>query len=65
MTRSVLVVGGAGYVGSHMCQALRDAGHDVTVYDNLSRGWRDFVKWGPLVEGDILDTLTDDDILVM
>lgn len=52
----VFVTGGAGYVGSHCCKAFSRAGHDVTVFDNLSRGWRDFVKWGPLVEGDILDT---------
>lgn len=56
MKGSVFVTGGAGYVGSHCCKAFSRAGHDVTVYDNLSRGWRDFVKWGPLVEGDILDT---------
>jgi UDP-arabinose 4-epimerase len=53
---AVFVTGGAGYVGSHACKAFAAAGRDVTVYDNLSRGWRDFVKWGPLVEGDILDT---------
>lgn len=52
----VFVTGGAGYVGSHCCKAFSRAGHEVTVYDNLSRGWRDFVKWGPLIEGDILDT---------
>lgn len=51
----VFVTGGAGYVGAHCCKALATAGWDVTVYDNLCRGWRDFVKWGPLVEGDILD----------
>ncbi len=51
----VLVTGGAGYVGSHCCKAFANAGWDVVVYDNLSRGWRDFVRWGPLVEADTLD----------
>lgn len=53
--RTVLVTGGAGYVGSHCCKAFSDAGWDVVVFDNLSRGWREFVKWGRLIEGDLLD----------
>ncbi|MEL7111184.1 MAG: UDP-glucose 4-epimerase GalE [Pseudomonadota bacterium] len=52
---TVFVTGGAGYVGSHCCKAFAKAGWRVVVYDNLSRGWRDFVKWGPLIEGDLLD----------
>lgn len=55
MTKTVFVTGGAGYVGSHCCKAFAKAGWNVVTYDNLSRGWRDFVKWGPLIEGDILD----------
>ena len=55
MTRTVLVTGGAGYVGSHCCKAFAEAGWRVVVFDNLSRGWREFVQWGPLIEGDILD----------
>ncbi|MEL6663446.1 MAG: UDP-glucose 4-epimerase GalE [Pseudomonadota bacterium] len=55
MSKSVLVTGGAGYVGSHCCKAFKAAGWDVTVFDNLSRGWRDMVKYGELIEGDILD----------
>lgn len=55
MTRTVFVTGGAGYVGSHCCKAFAEAGWNVVVYDNLSRGWADFVQWGPLVKGDILD----------
>lgn len=51
----VLVTGGAGYVGSHCCKAFAEAGWEVIVYDNLSRGWREFVRWGRLVEADILD----------
>lgn len=56
MTKTVFVTGGAGYVGSHSAKAFAGAGWEVVVYDNLSRGWRDLVKWGPLIEGDILDT---------
>jgi UDP-arabinose 4-epimerase len=56
-TRSpILVTGGAGYVGSHACKALANAGYTPITYDNLSRGNRWAVKWGPLEEGDIADT---------
>ena len=51
----VLVAGGAGYIGSHTCKALSTAGFLPVVYDNLSTGYRRFVRWGPLVEGDLLD----------
>jgi UDP-arabinose 4-epimerase len=56
MSQSILVTGGAGYVGSHACKALSRAGHLPVVYDNLSRGHRAAVRWGPLVEGDLHDT---------
>jgi UDP-arabinose 4-epimerase len=52
---SVLITGGAGYVGSHCAKALAAAGHQGVVLDNLARGHRDFVRWGPLFEGDIRD----------
>lgn len=55
-SEKILVVGGAGYVGSHACKALAAAGHAPVVYDNLSRGHSAFVKWGPLVKGDLSDT---------
>src|ERR1700739_854821 len=55
MSQSVLVTGGAGYIGSHACKALAQAGHIPVAYDNLSRGHREAVRWGPLVEGDIAD----------
>ena len=55
MNSSVLVTGGAGYVGSHACKALASAGYRPVVYDNLSRGHREAVRWGPLVEGDLHD----------
>jgi UDP-glucose-4-epimerase GalE len=51
----VLVTGGAGYVGSHAVKALRAAGYDVTVYDNLSAGHREAVLGAPLIVGDIGD----------
>jgi UDP-arabinose 4-epimerase len=52
---TVLVTGGAGYIGSHACKALAAAGHTPVAYDNLSRGNAWAVKWGPLEQGDILD----------
>jgi len=55
MTKTILVTGGAGYVGSHCCKAFAAAGWTVVVYDSLYRGWRDLVRWGELIEGDILD----------
>lgn len=56
----ILVVGGAGYIGSHMVKMLAQAGHDVVTLDNLSNGYRDAVKYGEFVEGDIADaTLLD------
>lgn len=55
MTKTVLVTGGAGYVGSHTCKALSRAGWHVVVFDNLSRGWADLVQWGELIEGDLLN----------
>jgi len=53
MSRAVIVTGGAGYIGSHTCKALSSAGFLPVAYDNLSLGRPDFVKWGPLVVGDI------------
>jgi UDP-glucose-4-epimerase GalE len=55
MTDTILVVGGAGYVGAHACKELARAGLVPVVFDNLSTGHRDFVRWGPLVEGDVRD----------
>jgi UDP-arabinose 4-epimerase len=55
MLQSILVTGGAGYVGSHACKALAAAGCRPVVYDSLARGHRGAVKWGPLIEGDLHD----------
>ena len=52
---NVLVVGGAGYIGSRAVQLLMDAGHNVWVYDNLSRGHRAAVPEGLLIEGELSD----------
>ncbi|MGP8245864.1 MAG: UDP-glucose 4-epimerase GalE [Bryobacteraceae bacterium] len=52
----ILVTGGAGYIGSHTVRLLLDQGHDVTVVDNLSKGYRENVPEGRLVEMDIADT---------
>ena len=56
--RTVLVTGGAGYIGSHVCKALAGAGYAPVAYDNLSYGHASAVKWGPLEVGDILDGAT-------
>jgi UDP-glucose-4-epimerase GalE len=53
--RTVLVTGGAGYIGSHAAKALSRAGYQVVVFDNLAAGHREAVKYGELVEGDITD----------
>ncbi len=55
MTETVLVTGGAGYIGSHACKALAGAGYQPVAYDNLGRGHREAVRWGPLVVGDLAD----------
>jgi UDP-glucose 4-epimerase len=52
---NILVVGGAGYIGSHAVRLLMAAGHQVTVYDNLSRGHRRAVPAELLVEGELAD----------
>lgn len=51
----VLVVGGAGYIGSHMVKMLLGAGHEVITLNNLSSGHRDAVLGGVFVEGDLAD----------
>lgn len=51
----VLVTGGAGYIGSHACKAIRSAGFTPVTFDNLITGWQDAVKFGPFERGDLLD----------
>ncbi len=52
---NVLVVGGAGYIGSHAVRMLGQAGHEVWVYDNVSRGHREAVPTGKLIVGEVAD----------
>lgn len=54
-SRSILICGGAGYIGSHMAQWLAARGHTITVLDNFSTGHRPAVRWGELVEADLMD----------
>jgi UDP-arabinose 4-epimerase len=54
----VLVTGGAGYIGSHTCKMLAKAGFQPIVLDDLRRGHRSAVQWGPLIEGDCGDPAT-------
>jgi UDP-glucose-4-epimerase GalE len=53
---TILVTGGAGYIGSHVAKALALAGRRVVVYDDLSAGHRAAVRWGDLEVGDVGDT---------
>lgn len=52
----VLVIGGAGYIGSHTARALKRAGHDVIILDNLSTGYEFLAAGFELVKGDVLDS---------
>ena len=53
--KKILVTGGAGYIGSHACKALAEAGYEPVTFDNLVFGHRWAVKWGPFFEGDLQD----------
>lgn len=56
MKPAILVAGGAGYIGAHVCKALHAAGYLPVVLDDLSAGHADFVRWGPLVRACVSDT---------
>ncbi|MGR3551639.1 UDP-glucose 4-epimerase GalE [Pseudooceanicola sp.] len=58
----VLVTGGAGYIGSHACKALRAAGFTPVTFDNLVTGWEEAVKFGPFERGDLLDRARLDEV---
>ena len=53
--KHILVVGGAGYIGAHVCKAVAEAGGVPVTFDNLASGHAHAVKWGPLVEVDLRD----------
>ncbi|MBY4631225.1 UDP-glucose 4-epimerase GalE [Rhizobium croatiense] len=57
MPRYILVTGGAGFIGSHICKALSRAGMIPVTYDNLSTGHADSVRWGPLIRGELGDAV--------
>ena len=59
---NVLVTGGAGYIGSHACKALKAAGHIPVTFDNLETGWQDAVKFGPFEQGTLLDRARLDEV---
>ena len=63
MKKSILVVGGAGYIGSHVCKTLDAAGYHPVTLDNLCTGHRDFVRWGELVEASVSDTNAVDETI--
>lgn len=54
--KNILIVGGAGYIGSHMCKYLANNGYNPIVLDNLVYGHKEAVRWGPLIEGSISDS---------
>jgi len=58
----ILVVGGAGYIGSHINKMLHNNGYDTVVFDNLVYGHKEAVKWGVLEEGDLADTKRLDEV---
>lgn len=62
MSKTVLVTGGAGFIGSHTAKALAAAHYHPVVYDNLERGHADVVRWGPLEVGDIADCQRLDEV---
>lgn len=62
MSKTVLVVGGAGYIGAHTCLLLAERGYLPVAFDNLSNGHSEFVQWGPLEVGDIRDRRRLDEV---
>ena len=64
MSRTVLVTGGAGYIGSHVCKALADSGDVAVCYDTLEKGHAWAVKWGPLERGDVGDASRLDEVFI-
>ena len=63
MARKILVCGGAGYIGAHMCEQLAARGFEAIVFDNLASGQRAHVRWGELTIGDLRDSRALDYLL--
>ncbi|MBM9595142.1 UDP-glucose 4-epimerase GalE [Roseitranquillus sediminis] len=59
---TILVTGGAGYIGSHACKALARAGYTPVTYDDISTGWEEAVRFGPLERGDLMDRARLDEV---
>lgn len=51
--KTIIVTGGAGFIGSHFCKIAKKNGYNPVVFDNLSTGKKEFVKWGDFVQGDL------------
>ena len=62
MAKHVLVTGGAGYIGSHACKALKAAGYLPVTYDSLVTGWEEAVKFGPFEQGELMDRARLDEV---
>ncbi|WP_126975307.1 UDP-glucose 4-epimerase GalE [Frigidibacter oleivorans] len=62
MPQNILVTGGAGYIGSHACKALRSAGYVPVTFDSLTTGWEEAVKFGPFEKGDLMDRARLDEV---
>ncbi|WP_024850595.1 UDP-glucose 4-epimerase GalE [Hydrogenovibrio kuenenii] len=60
----ILIVGGAGYIGSHMCKMLVHSGSEIIVLDNLSTGFQEMVKYGEFVQGDLANQELLDSLLM-
>jgi UDP-glucose-4-epimerase GalE len=62
MSHTILVTGGAGYIGSHVCKALAEEGHQPICFDTLEKGHEWAVRWGPLEHGDVGDARRLDEV---
>ena len=62
MSTPILVAGGAGYIGSHVCKALAETGFEPVCFDTLEKGHEWAVRWGPLERGDIGDAARLDEV---
>ena len=60
--KTILVTGGAGFIGSHACKALRAAGYTPVAYDSLATGWQDAVRFGPFEKGELMDRARLDEV---